>query len=572
MFQALDARPIRAARYMRMSTDQQKYSLEHQTLWIDSYAAEHGYEIVRDYVDGAKSGLYLKGRKALAALIADVVGGDSGFDVILVLDISRWGRFQDPDESACYEFLCRRAGVRVEYCAEEHVNGSDVVSAIIKQLKRGMAAEYSRDLSRKLARVGRELSAKGWRMSGSPGFALRRQVVDHQGRPGAILERGFKKAMKSGYIRLAPGPPEEVAVVRRIFRLYVITGMTAKAIAELLNGEGIAAEHGVDWTPHRVRGVLHNEKYVGVNVYGRTSSNLGWRTTRNDPSEWVVVEDAFEPLISKTLFADAARIRRERSVRGLTNDDMLERLRELLADEGFLTGKLINETSGLPCVALYRIRFGSLSVAYDLIGYKVRSSVGVKRRRALDSELLAALAALYKDYGRLSTGIINSAPGVPHTRAYLKRFGTLEEACRLVGYRSPHDLARQQDQHESFSRTRDGRYIIVRGRLWRATNPTLPADLRQRLVNELMDARRGVAAARRDNRRYEEVKAKKRVQRAKEGLGERGPVWWMDNAPDYNRRLLKNTPYADLEPERRSTAPPRRRGRFVKTTAVARHA
>lgn len=89
-------------------------------------------------------------------------------------------------------------------------------------------------------------------------------------------------------------------------------------------------------------------------------------------------------------------------------------------------------------------------------------------------------------------------------------------------------------------RTPDGRYIVVRGRLWRTSNPDLGETERQRLVHDLMDARRRVrsedpeakAAARRD------------VDRAKHGLGERGPVWWTDGAPDYNRHMAKNTPYA----------------------------
>ena len=91
-------------------------------------------------------------------------------------------------------------------------------------------------------------------------------------------------------------------------------------------------------------------------------------------------------------------------------------------------------------------------------------------------------------------------------------------------------------------RTPDGRYIVVRGRLWRATNPALPEDERQRLVNELMDARRAVRDAKDDTAMKE---ARARVHAAKVALGERGPVWWQDGAPDHNRKLVKNTPYAE---------------------------
>jgi len=93
--------------------------------------------------------------------------------------------------------------------------------------------------------------------------------------------------------------------------------------------------------------------------------------------------------------------------------------------------------------------------------------------------------------------------------------------------------------------TPDGRYIVVRGRLWRRSNPHLPEAVRQRLVDTLMDARRAVAAAKRTANECAEAAAHAAVDRAKHDLGERGPVWWDDGTADYNRHLAKNTPYAD---------------------------
>lgn len=91
----------------------------------------------------------------------------------------------------------------------------------------------------------------------------------------------------------------------------------------------------------------------------------------------------------------------------------------------------------------------------------------------------------------------------------------------------------------------DGRYIIVRGRLWRTSNPDLSEDKRKRLVDQLMAARRDVATAKRTADDVAEKAARAQVHETKVDLGERGPVWWDDGAPDYTRHLLKNTPYSD---------------------------
>jgi len=93
-------------------------------------------------------------------------------------------------------------------------------------------------------------------------------------------------------------------------------------------------------------------------------------------------------------------------------------------------------------------------------------------------------------------------------------------------------------------RTPDGRYLVVRGRLWRASNPGLPEQERAALVSQLMAARREVGVARRSGDRERLAKAGVAVDAAKHGLGERGPVWWQDGTPDFNRHLAKNTPYA----------------------------
>src|SRR5690606_2515201 len=117
--QETESRLVRAAQYVRMSTEHQQYSTLNQEDVLREYAEHRGFEIVKTYADAGKSGLNVAGREALRRLIADVQELKADFEVILVYDVSRWGRFQDADESAYYEYLCKRAGIEVHYCAEQ---------------------------------------------------------------------------------------------------------------------------------------------------------------------------------------------------------------------------------------------------------------------------------------------------------------------------------------------------------------------------------------------------------------------------------------------------------------------
>ncbi|RUT96467.1 recombinase family protein, partial [Mesorhizobium sp. USDA-HM6] len=105
-----ERRRVRAAQYLRMSTDRQTYSIENQRDAIRDYAALMGYDIVATYEDAARSGLNIERRPALQRLLADVESGQADFETVVVYDVSRWGRFQNIDESASYEYRCQRAG------------------------------------------------------------------------------------------------------------------------------------------------------------------------------------------------------------------------------------------------------------------------------------------------------------------------------------------------------------------------------------------------------------------------------------------------------------------------------
>lgn len=191
--------PVRAVQYIRMSTEHQRYSLENQTAAIAEYADQRGYQIIATYSDAGKSGLSLKGRHALQRLLSDALTQTRRFEAILVLDVSRWGRFQDPDQAAHYEFICRQAGLIVAYCGEPFENDGSPVATILKHMKRVMAGEYSRELSAKIARAHLHGARLGFSQGGALAYGFRRQLIDQNGEPRFILERGQSKALSPSY-------------------------------------------------------------------------------------------------------------------------------------------------------------------------------------------------------------------------------------------------------------------------------------------------------------------------------------------------------------------------------------
>ena len=141
---------FRAALYVRTATQHHKYLIDTQSDKIHDYASKRSIVIIKTYSDVGKSGLSIFGRTGLQKLLSDVVSGRADFNLILVDDISRWGRFQDPGESAHYEYICKRAGIQVTYCTEQCENNSASVSTIVRAIKRSMAYEYRRELSVKI--------------------------------------------------------------------------------------------------------------------------------------------------------------------------------------------------------------------------------------------------------------------------------------------------------------------------------------------------------------------------------------------------------------------------------------
>jgi DNA invertase Pin-like site-specific DNA recombinase len=377
-------RRLRAAQYIRMSTEHQQYSPEHQSDAIERYANLLDIEVVQTYSDLGRSGLTLAGRAGLRALLDDVDKRRNDFSVLLVYDVSRWGRFQDADESAYYEYVLKKAGVHVHYCAEQFANDGSVASVLLKAIKRAMAGEFSRELGVKVFAGQSRIVERGFHQGGYAGFGMRRQLVDMDGHPKTVLGTGEWKSLHSDRVILIPGPEAEVAVVAGIFKSFIELKKGESEIARDLNAQGCKTSSNGPWGREHVHKILVSPKYMGANVFNRHSFRLGKKKVRNPPEMWIRCEGAFQALVSNEDFKKAQAIISGRTQR-FTSEAMLEGLRSLLKLSGRLTSGLINKArTTMPSSTTYRTRFGSLSRAYEQIGWMPkRNLIHVESRKKL---------------------------------------------------------------------------------------------------------------------------------------------------------------------------------------------
>jgi DNA invertase Pin-like site-specific DNA recombinase len=419
---------IPAAQYLRMSTEHQQYSLENQSTAIRTYAESHNFVVVQTYSDAAKTGLVLSERAGLQQLLQDVVSGKSNYWAVLVYDVSRWGRFQDTDESAHYEFLCKSAGVPVHYCAETFANDGTLTSLIMKALKRTMAGEYSRDLGIRVFAGQKRLALLGFRTGGIAGYGLRRLLVSAARVPKQELALGERKSIATDRVIQIPGPPHEVQTVKDIYRMFVSEKLSLCAIARKLNNNGVPRPGHSKWDYSGIRTILTHPKYIGSAVFGRVSKKLHTAVVYMPESDWIVSSGAFEPLVDPVTFAEAQKmIRRHRCDR--KDEELLDDLRTLLASEGRLSVSLIKRAPDLMTPGTYSKRFGGLRNAYKLVGYAHSERLGGidtrRRTMALHEQLVSQIAAMFpKDVSIVRRGAL--------WRSRLRLFNRLTVSVHIV--------------------------------------------------------------------------------------------------------------------------------------------
>lgn len=384
-----------AAQYLRMSTEHQTYSLLNQAANIERYAKANGFEIVKTYSDAAKSGLVLKHRTGLRQLLQDVVSKNQPYVAVIVYDVSRWGRFQDIDEAAHYEFICKSAGIPVHYSAEMFANDASMPSLIMKALRRTMAGEYSRELGVKVFDGLKRIAQLGFKQGGAPGYGLRRMLLSSDGKRKQQLEFGERKSIVTERVILVHGPQNEIDVVREIYERFTIKRQSIPDIAKELNRRRIPC-CTTDWKYYNVHKILSHPKYTGCNVFGRSSMKLYSPKINIPRDQWVTTPGAYEPIVDQPTFDKAQRI-----LRGFTcsksKEQLLDELRALLAQEGTLTTGLIERSPLVASATTYRHRFCGLRRAYELVGYTMRGlkTVGsLEETLRLRSELIQNILAV----------------------------------------------------------------------------------------------------------------------------------------------------------------------------------
>ena len=391
--------PVPVAQYLRMSTDHQQYSLDNQADAISRYAAAHGFVVVRTFCDEARSGVSINRRNGLKQLLKETVEGHAGFGAILVYDVSRWGRFQDADEAAHYEFLCKSSGTPVYYCAETFSAEPSFSATILKALKRTMAGEYSRELSVKVRAGQTRLANLGYKLGGTAPYGLCRMLLDPSGKPKQILSPGQRKSLVTERVIFVPGPPHEVAVVERIFREFTDGCRTLRGIAKGLNVDGIRYLGGATWKATAVTRVLRHPAYMGTQVWGRTSTILAGPKVQIPPDRWAMCSSAFEPIISRETF-ERARQRFSSFTHNLTNEQVLEQFRAVLKEHGKLSGKIIDDSLHCPGLTTVRARFGGLNSVYERLGLPLRngmSSLFRRRWQILRRDFIESIVAAFPE-------------------------------------------------------------------------------------------------------------------------------------------------------------------------------
>lgn len=299
------ARVYTAAGYYRHSAeDKQENSVPIQREHAQKFASENSIQIIHEEKDEGKSGLSAA-RPGFERLFQNWVLNPEAphLDYILVYDVTRWGRFQDPDEAAYWEMQCKKRGIHVIYVSRGFPKEEErLLSSLETSIGRYMAAEYSRQLSNKVFHGSIKVAEQGYSAGGKAPYGLTRILLDEQRNVIGELKPGEHKVIANQRVTFAPANDESRQIVKRMFDELIDNSRHPKKIADSLNNEGIFSPEGKRWDAQKITHILSNEQYAGTLIYNKTWKRLKQPSRRNPMSEWVRHEDAFEGIVTKEQF------------------------------------------------------------------------------------------------------------------------------------------------------------------------------------------------------------------------------------------------------------------------------
>jgi DNA invertase Pin-like site-specific DNA recombinase len=408
------------AYYRHSAQDRQENSIPIQQDQVRKFAFDNGIAIIKEFQDAGKSGLSTKGRDGFLEMIEYVIDGKEEFEYVLVLDESRWGRFQNLDLPAYYATMCLNYGKQVIFTTHGFRQNDDLVGFLHLNIERYRAARYSSELSEKVFKGCVKVTQQGFRPGGEPPYALHRLLLDEKHNPVQILAPKQRKSIQNQRVTLTPGKENEVAVVRRIFDEFVEKKRLPEEIVKGLNDEGIPSPGGTLWSTGSVNSILTNELYIGTMVYNKTSQKLQSNVKKNPVESWIRQPKAFQGIIEEPVFLKAQEIIKVRKAAHelkYSPDNMLEKLKLLHSYYGKVGPRQIAANKEMVSANTYVKYFKSLDRAFQNVFKDVMDRT--KQSILTEMKSLAASVRELDDYVVLNDALsVLIQPSIPVSYGY----------------------------------------------------------------------------------------------------------------------------------------------------------
>lgn len=300
----------RAVAYMRHSReDAQENSIEIQQEQIDAFANREGIEIIHYEADRGYSGLTAD-RPGFQNLFKKWITDASAphFDLVLYLDTSRFGRFQNQTEAAYYERICNMNGKEMVPVTRGFRKTEDALSYdLITAIERNVVADFSNKLGIKVKHGSVKISDQGFSAGGTASYGMGRMLLDENKKPVRMLKKGEQKQVSNERVIFVPLNDHTTQTVRDIFKGFANDWIHPADIAVALNERHAAAPNGGLWNGSKVINILKNEIYIGTRIYNKTQSMLKTPTISNPRSEWTIRPGAFEATVDQDIFIRAQK-------------------------------------------------------------------------------------------------------------------------------------------------------------------------------------------------------------------------------------------------------------------------